>query len=151
MRAKTLTTVVAGLLTFAGATFPVHSATLPATAGHGWPFVFDVCLVTSGFQISSQCTGVPRKLIIPGQTVTAGSQTPSVWASGDGGSSRTICNARTLTSTGEISAISQDVTTSPSANPQQLIMSTVSVPAGGTIHFECDIQLGARLISVDFH
>ncbi len=131
--------------TFAG-------AAQPAMSGHGWPNQFDTCFGSSFATMINNCSGTvgsSHLLIIP--TIVDPSGTYSLWAhaTGNGSNGMTDCQGIGVDPNDSGVSFSQILSTNTSRTSQTLWLGSVTVPGGGTLHFECHLaQGGGSVINV---
>lgn len=133
--------LAAAAATLIGVSSGVRADTQPAMAGHGWPNPIDPCLATSWAQVINTCAA-NHLLIIPMQVRAPGTYQAFARAAGRGYQNATNCQALAISSRATGWSFSSLVSSSVSADPQLLSLGYISVPAGGTVHFEC--QLGTN-------
>jgi len=131
--------------TFAG-------ATQPAMSGHGWPDHFDKCFGSGFATMTNNCSdtvGNSRLLIVPTIVDPSGTYLTWVHAAGNGSNGMTNCQAIGVTANNIGVSFSQILSTNTSKASQTLVLGWVTVPGGGTLHYECHVaQGGGSVINV---
>jgi hypothetical protein len=137
-----------------GVSTTTQASVQSAMAGHGWPNHFDTCFGSSFALMANNCSGTvgsTHLLIVPVQVGAAGTYRVFARATGNGSNGATDCQAITVAGNANGFSFSQIVATNTSTTAQLLTLGSVSVPSGGTMHFECHLaQGGGRLINVEF-
>jgi hypothetical protein len=127
-------------------------ASQSAMAGHGWPNHFDTCFGSSFATMTNNCTGTvgsSHLLIIP--LIVDPPVTLSLWAhaAGNGSNGMTDCQGIGVNPADGGVSFSQILSTNTSRTAQTLFLGSVSVPGGGTLHYECHLaQGGGQVINV---
>jgi hypothetical protein len=154
---KKIATMMLGILGAAalvGAPSVVYASEQSAMAGHGWPNHFDSCFTSSFALMANSCSGTvgsTHLLIVPAQVGPSGTYRVFARATGNGSNGATDCQALAIASNGGGFSFSQIVSTNASKAVQLLTLGSVSVPGGGTLHFECHVaQGGGQVINVEF-